>query len=200
VRLVFFPGGLAALGVTYTLTGSEELQVVAMFALIFGVLPGVSRRFDRHDEYTEAVQDRNAPFSVLAFSVTFAVSWGLLVFLIPPELGLGPWFWWWAVVWPWLEVHLYLGERHLRRGGGEAWKPARPLRDSALAGVATAGAIVVITLLQDATLSEALATAAACGAIVFTITGTFTWLSLRAQQGQHDEAASSERGPAADRR
>lgn len=47
------------------------------------------------------------------------------------------------------------------------WQPARPLRDSAFAGLATAPRILVITLLQDFDVGEADATAIACAVCIW---------------------------------
>jgi hypothetical protein len=90
VRLAFFVAGLVVLGATYAVTESEGLQLLALFALTFAVLPALSRRFGRRDEYVEAVQDRNPPFGVVALSLAFVVAWGALVFVAAPHLGLGP--------------------------------------------------------------------------------------------------------------
>jgi hypothetical protein len=42
---------------------------LALFALTFGMLPALSRRFGRRDEYMEAVWDRNPPFGLVALSL-----------------------------------------------------------------------------------------------------------------------------------
>lgn len=190
---MFFVVGLVVLGGTYATTESEALQVVAVFALIFGVHPALSRLFAGPDEHLQAVQNRNMPFSVLTLSLAFAVAWGAVVILATSELGLGPWFGFWAVIWPWAEVLAYLGERSLRRDGAEAWQPARPLRDSALAGLATAPCIIAIMLLPDSSArAEAIATGLACGLAVFACAGTITWLMRR---GRHADRVVAESDP-----
>ena len=118
VRLAFFGVGLVVLGATYAATDSEGLQLLALFVLIFGVLPALDRRFGAVDDYTKAVQERNVPFSVVALSLALGIAWAALVLIVVPELGLGPAFWLWVVMWPWIEVVAFLGERRLRRDGG----------------------------------------------------------------------------------
>ncbi len=182
VRLAFFGVGLVVLAATYAATESEALQLLALFVLIFGVLPALGRRFGAVDDYTKAIQERNVPFSVVALSLAFAIAWATLVFVAVPELGLGPAFWFWVVIWPWAEVLAFLGERRLHRdGGAHTWQPARPLRDSAFAGLATAPCILVITLLQDFDVGEAVATAIACAVGVFGVSGILAWLMRRGQ-------------------
>lgn len=182
VRLAFFGVGLVVLGATYAATDSEGLQLLALFVLIFGVLPALDRRFGAVDDYTKAVQERNVPFSVVALSLALGIAWAALVLIVVPELGLGPAFWLWVVMWPWIEVVAFLGERRLRRdGGAHTWQPARPLRDSAFAGLATAPCIFAITLLQDFDVREAVATAIACAVCVFGVSGMLAWLMRRGQ-------------------
>jgi hypothetical protein len=53
LRLAFFVAGLVVLGATYAVTQSEGLQVLALFALTFGMLPALSRRFGRRDAWIE---------------------------------------------------------------------------------------------------------------------------------------------------
>jgi hypothetical protein len=115
--------------------------------------------------------------------VLFLLAWGAVIFVAAPDLGLGPWFWSWVVLIPWLEVYLYLAERRLRRDGADDWKPVRPTRDTILAGAATAPVITAIMLVEDAGLGEALLTGLLCGCIVFLIAGTFAWMSRRAADG-----------------
>jgi hypothetical protein len=150
LRWALFAMGLGVTGGTYAATGSEGLQVLALYVLVFGVYPAMARAFGRPDELTEVLSRRNVPLDVLATSVLFLVSWGALVFFAAPDLGLGPWFWSWVVLIPWLEVYLYLAERRLRRDGADDWKPMRPTRDATLAGVATAPVITAIMLIEDA--------------------------------------------------
>ena len=142
----------------------------------------MERRFGAADDYTKVVQERNVPFSVVALSLAFVIAWATLVFAAVPELGLGPAFWLWVLMWPWAEVVAFLGERRLRRdGGAHTWQRARPLRDSALAGLATAPCILAITLLQDFAVGEAVATAVACAVCSFAVSGIFAWLMRRGQ-------------------
>jgi hypothetical protein len=181
LRWALFVFGLVALGGSYAATGSEGVQVLALFALTFGIYPAVTGAFGQSSPLIEVARDLNAPFGVVAMSVAFLVLWGALIFVAAPDLGLGPWFWWWAVMWPWLEVYVYLAERRLHRDGAANWTPARPLRDSVLAGVITAPVIAVITSLQGFDVGEALLTGCLCGFIVFAIAGAFTWMSRRAR-------------------
>jgi hypothetical protein len=169
------------LGGTYAATGSEGAQVLALFVLTFGLLPAASRRFGESSDLLEASRSRNVPWRVVAMSLAFLVLWGAVIFVAAPDLGLGPWFWWWAVMWPGLEIYTYLAERRLHQGGGaESWKPSRPFRDSVLAGLATVPVIVVITVVQGFEVGEALLTGLLCGCIVFVLGATFIWLWRRA--------------------
>jgi hypothetical protein len=181
LRWGLFAFGLVALGGTYAATGSEAAQVLVLFALAFGIYPAMTRAFGRSDALTELARDRTAPVGVVARSLLFFVLWAALIFVAAPDLGLGPWFWWWVVMWPWLEVYIYLAERRLRRdGGGSSWKPIRPLRDTVVAGLATAPVIAVIALFEGLGVGEALLTGFLCGCIVFLIAGAFTGMSHRA--------------------
>jgi hypothetical protein len=115
---------------------------------------------------------------VLATSVAFAAAWGALTFFVVPR-GLGPWFWWSLVIWPWVEVSAYLAERAYRRNGADSWPRKRPVRDAALAGLATVTLIVAIAFVGGFGVGEALVTGAICGAVVFAIAVTFDGLRKR---------------------
>ncbi len=175
VRLAFFAFGLPALAGVYAATESEGYQVLVLFALTFGVLPVLSRRYGVRDEYAEATDGANVPARVLVWSLVVVAPWVALTFFVVPE-SLGPWFWWWLVMWPWLEVNMFLAERAFQRDGAESWRKERLVRDSAVAGAVTAPIIVLIMLADDAAVAEAVITGVLCGFIVFGITVTFTWL------------------------
>jgi len=170
LRFVMFALGLLALGGIYQATKSEGLQVLALFALTFGVLPALSRRYGVRDEYTEMAVDVNAPARVLAWSLVFIVPWGALTFFLVPE-SFGPWFSWWLVMWPALEVYAFLAEQALQHDEAQSWSKTRPVRDSALAGAATSPVIFfILTVTGDASVGEAILTGVLCGFIVFGIT------------------------------
>jgi hypothetical protein len=175
VRLALFAFGLPALAGVYAATESEGYQVLVLFALTFGVLPALSRRYGVRDEYTEATDRANVPGRVLAWSLIVVAPWVALTFFLVPK-SLGPWFWWWLVMWPWMEVYVFLAERALERDGAESWREARLVRDSAVAGAVTAPIIVAIMLADDAAVAEAVIAGVLCGFVVFGIAATFTWL------------------------
>lgn len=179
-RVALFCASLVALGGTYAATSSEELQALTAFVLIFVVIPAISRRFGKSLEYAEAAGDRIVPSSVSALSAALLLPWCVLVFIVAP-VGLGPWFWLWLLLWPWLELTVYLATRHFRRHGVEGFKRVRPLRDAALGGVATATLIGAIMLADEASFSAAVATGAASGVIGFLVVLTFTWSARRAR-------------------
>jgi hypothetical protein len=178
VRLAFCLATLVLLGGTYAATKSEELQILVLYALALGMFPALARRVARGDPYWEIASERNVPFGVLAVSFAFGIPWAALLHVVVPA-ELGPWFWWWAVIWPWLEVFGYLAERRLERDGPDAWKPIQPRRDSALAGALTAPLTLGIMLVQGVPVAEAVPTSAACGVIVFAISSAIIWSMRR---------------------
>jgi hypothetical protein len=148
---VVYAFGLAVLGGSYAATGSEGAQVLALFALTFGVYPAVTRAFGQSNDFVEAMRELTVPFGAMAMSVAF------------------------------LELYVYLAERRVNRHGGAGWKPVRPLRDAVLAGLITVPVIAIITSLQGFDADEALLTGLLCGCIVFAIAGAFTWMSRKAR-------------------
>jgi hypothetical protein len=180
LRWVFFAASSVVLGASYAATSSEGVQVLALLALTFGVYPAATRALGERSEYAKVARDLSAPRRVMAVSLAFLLLWGALIYVAAPELELGPWFWWWVVFCPWMEVHVLLAEGQLLRSGGAGWKPARPLRDSLLAGPLTAAVIAVITSLQGARLGEALLTGLLCAGVVLALAGAFVWMSRRA--------------------
>lgn len=135
VRLSFFVASLSIVAGVYRATGSEGLQILALYAMVFLVFPLLGRRFARVDEHSDALVEHRPPIRTLAWSFVLGIAWGSLVLALAPYLALGPWFWWLMAVWPWLEIDTYLAERSLRRVGVGAWPLVRPLRDPRLAGV-----------------------------------------------------------------
>lgn len=171
VRAAFFVSGLVALAATYMGTGSVELQALVMFGLIFLVLPLLEERFGATEDehYFETIRQRHVPAGVLAVAFAFLIVWGALTALAVPD-DLGGFFWLWLVTWPWSEVLVYLGRRRLKKDGAAAWKPIKPLRDAALAGVAVIPMIVIVLLLADQTGAvETILTSLGCGVAVFLI-------------------------------
>jgi len=181
LRWVLFAFGLVVLGGTYAATGSEGAQVLALFALSFGVYPAVNRRFGRPNGLTQEAWGRNPPLRVLVGTLVFFLVWGALFWILDPDLGLGPWFWWWVVVIPCIEVGAFLAERQLGRDAGAGWKPIRPARDSAVAGILTVPLVTGPLLLADFGPGEALVTGFLCGIIFFAIARTFLWMTERAE-------------------
>jgi hypothetical protein len=99
-------------------------------------------------------------------------------------------FWAWLAMWPWMEVNAYLGERRLQRDGPNAWKPIQPLRDSALLGALAAPLITGLSLVQDLSVLEAIATGTACGAVIFGMTATMLSSMRRAHTWRSSERRS----------
>ena len=185
LRWVFFTVSLLVLGGIYAATGSEAVQILALFVLTYVVLTVATRRFGQHSDFLEAARHLKPPLGVVAMSFVFLVLWGALIFVAAPDLGLGPWFWPWVVLWPWLEVYIYLAERRLHKdGGAEGWKPMRPLRDSVPAGLATVLLTAAITILQGFAVGEALLTGLLCGFFIFGLSATLIWLWRRANDAQ----------------
>lgn len=183
-RAGYFLAGLVALGATYAATNSVGLQVLVLFTLTFGVLPRLTRRYGRRDEYLAAARGRRLPLGVLAASVVFVVAWGAVVFGGAAALspGVGPWFLWWLVMWPWTEVTYLLAARRNASSGGNAaqrWSPERPVRDAAVAGLVTAPFIAAITLADHNSATTAVLTAISCGLIVFVIAASAARVARR---------------------
>jgi hypothetical protein len=124
-RLVFYGLGLFALAASYALTGSEWVQLVVLLVLVFGALRGATRRFGVNDDSMESIRERDVPWRVMALAIPFLVAWGALVFLVVPDPGLGPWFWWAVVIWPWMELETSLAERTRRRDAGSRRSASR---------------------------------------------------------------------------
>jgi hypothetical protein len=171
VRVSFFVVGLVALAAVYAATGSSALQVLVLLALTWGLLPALLRRFGTERPELARLRDRNPPAAVIVRSLVVAVAWGAVTFLLlaPVIGGLGPWFWWWVVMWPWLEVSGFLTRRELARKPEQEWRARRPARDSAVAGAAVAPFIAGLTLLDGDGVGTAVAGGVASGAIVFAI-------------------------------
>lgn len=193
LRVAFFVFSLAVLAGVYAATGSESAQVLALFALVFGVQSLLLERFGVRDGYVEALPQRNIPPDVLGVSAAFAAGWGAAVLLFAPDLGVGPWFWWWVVMWPWIEVLALLAERRFRKdGGAETWRRARPVRDTATAGLVTVPLVTAIMLLQGSSVGAALATGVGCGVIVFLVTGAITW-SMHPSHAANESASQTDK-------
>ena len=191
LRVAFFVLSLAALAGVYAATDSEGAQVLALFALVVGVHRLLLDRFGVRGGYVEALPQRNIPLDVLGVSVAFIVGWGAVVLLFAPDLGVGPWFWWWVVMWPWLEVLALLAERRFQQdGGAEAWRRARPVRDTATAGLVTVPLVAAIMLLQGSSAGAALATGVGCGVTVFLITGAITWSMHPSRAANESDSAT----------
>lgn len=187
MRLAFFAAGLPLLAAAYAATESATLQIVVVFGFIVVVLPALNRRFGANDEFTTAVQGRNPPLGVVGGSTAFAVAWAAALSFAVTEVELGPGFWLWLFMWPYVEGYRYLAERCLLRDGGAAsWQPSRPLRDAAIAGLATGLCILVPTLVAGWRVGEAVATAAACAAMIYVLCVTLEWLDTRGRRSTED--------------
>src|ERR671911_400057 len=75
VRLALFAFGLPALAGVYAATESEGYQVLVLFALTFGALPALSRRYGVRDAFTEATDVANVPARVTAWSLVIIAPW-----------------------------------------------------------------------------------------------------------------------------
>ena len=183
-RLTYFLLGLAILGATYVATESDGAQFIAILVLVFVIHPVLANLGGvPWPPYLNTKPPRHFPNDVLVWSMAFACVWGAIVILFRPDLGVGEWFWWWVVIWPWIEVFLFLAERRFQRDGGvETWKPAHPIRDGAFAGGVTAPLVTGVMLLQDYSVGEAVATGAVCGVILFLFGVGFTWWAVRDAQ------------------
>lgn len=182
VRVTFAVLGAAALAVTYALTHSDALQLLALVILGIGLAPAVSRRYGAGDSYMDAVKDREVPLRVSALALSCGLAWMGVISYGLPEFGLGEWFLLWAVLWPYLELHFFLAERDLRRRGAESWPAPRPLRDSAIAGIAVVPLIgVPAALLWDVSVDEAVLAGVLCGLVVFGLARLSAWSHRRAR-------------------
>ena len=180
IRLIFIAFVLAALALAYSLTGSEDLQLLLLGLFLFGLFPAIERKLGEPDDYTRAVaQERTTPSRILALSLLLGAPWAAVVLYAESELELGTFFWLMVLVWPWLELLMLLAERDLRRNGVDSWLKQRPLRDSLFVGAATVVLITAITLLQGFALAEAVVTGALCGLAMLAMSGGCWWLVKR---------------------
>ena len=166
IRFAVFALGLIALGGSYVATESNGLQVLVLLGLIFGLVPAITRKFGVATTRPERLRDHAAPFRVLALSLLLIAPWAALTFAIA-DLGLGDWFWMWALLLPLIEIHTYLEERDLRRTGGADWRKPRPVRDPFIGGLVTAPLLALLGLLDGESLHAAAIAGLVCGGIVF---------------------------------
>lgn len=187
IRVAFFLASLIIVGGIFVATESEGLQIIGLYGMVLMVLPMLSRRFARVDEHSAASDERRPPVRVIAVSFLIMIAWATLIATLAPDLGLGPWFWPLVVLWPWLEVDAYLGERSLRRDGVDAWRAFRPLRDPLLTGVAMVPLVVAILLVQGESARSALTNGLACGVIVALIGYTIVLMMRRSSLPERTE-------------
>lgn len=173
---------LGVLGGTYGATHSPAAQTLVLFILIFVVHPAATRRFGVRwgPEWTEAPRRRPLPLNPLAWSLTFALGWGAVVVLFAPDLGLGGWFWWLVIMWPWTEVLVLLLERRATRDDGAArWSLGRAIVDTGLAALVAVPLVTVPMLVADYSATAALATGVGGGVGLFLLTAVLTWRPAR---------------------
>lgn len=189
-RYATFAFGLGLLAAVYAATNSDTAQVLVLFVLLSGLVPAVTHRFGVHDELARVTQTANVPGRVVLKSFAVIAPWVALTFFLIPS-SLGPWFWSWLVMWPWIELQTVLAERALQRDGAATWRRARILQDSATAGAAIWPVITAILLVDRAPLGEAVLTGALCACVVFGMTATFAWLRRSADQDNNEQRADS---------
>lgn len=175
VRLAFFVLVLVALAGSYAVTESEGVQILVLFGAVFGLERLAWHVFGRADPLGRQMRGRNPPLRVYLASVTFALVLGVLLYAVFRDSRFGPWSLGWLFLWPWLEFHDQLSRRSLRDGGSASWTRSRPLRDSAVAGVAASVLIAGGMLIQEFPAEDVLAGALGCGAIVFLIALLLGW-------------------------
>ena len=189
-RLVLFAGGLVALGSIYVATDSAGLQVLVLLGLAYIYYPLAARLLPRleRDELLDAARNRYPPFRLFAL---WLLGLAALVFLVP-DFGLGPWFWFYAVMVPWGEFYGFLARRELRRHGIAGWREVRPLRDSVLAGVVMVPLILPIALFDDVSIGDAVFAGILLGLLVFVASLVFAHVAQRPAESAADEG---KRGP-----
>lgn len=179
-RLAFWVGGSVALGATHLATESEGLQLLVFLVLMLLAMPAFFRQFGTDDGYFATVRDRNVPLRVAWPGFAVAVIWGALVLFAIPEAGLGPWFWFWVIMWPWLEVFAWRVEREIESGAAADWPRYRGLRDIAVFCLAFVPIATAAVLLLGDPLWMALAVGAAAGVGGFVAAALVVTLMRRA--------------------
>ena len=180
LRLSFFAMGALVLGAIGLATQSEAVQLATFLVLAFGAMPAFWRLFGADDGYFALVRDRNVPLRVVWPALAFGVTWGALVLFALPEASLGPWFWFWVVMWPWLEVFVWCVERGIRRGEAEEWPRFRGLRDVAWLCLSFVPIAMAVVLLLGDPLWLAAAVGIAAGGAGFAVTAAVVVLMRRA--------------------
>ena len=150
------------------------------FATIYLPTAFLRRRADGPDEHAGVAAGLTPPWRLLILSLVLAAPLGVAIYFLGDLIELGL-FWFIAFMWPWLEVYEALIRREIERHGIATWKPERPLRDAASAGLLTAPIIAAMALLFDSSMppSEAILAGAACGLIVASLGLFFGWLDRR---------------------
>lgn len=177
-----FVVSLAALAGTWLLTHSEAAQFLVLFPSIYLPAAFLRRRVEGPDEHAEVAAGLLPPWRLLLFSLPLVAPLGVAVYFLSDLIELGL-FWFIALMWVWGEVYATLVRREIEHHGTATWKPERPLRDAASAGLLTAPIIAAMLLLFDssAPLSEAILAGVACGVIVAALGLFFNWLDRRAR-------------------
>jgi hypothetical protein len=189
-RVALFVLALAALGATYAATGSVALQTLVVFAAALAYpAAGHVLGSDERDELMEIARLRNPPLRVLAGSLAGVLAWGGAVMFVLPDPEFGPWFLYWLVLAPWMELHVLLARLDFRRRGAAGWSTPRPLRDATVAGVGIAAVLgPPLAFDDDLGLGGAAATAIGCGAIVFAMTLRFARRQAASARGERRSA------------
>jgi hypothetical protein len=175
-RLLLELAALIVLAAAHVSTGSEVIQAIVFFWLLFVAVPVAERVFRpaEPDEYWEAVRRLGnstvvfAP-AILAMLVLIAVG------SVVADMAPGSWFW--AFAFPILSFELQdlLGRRRYRAEGVTGWDRTPPLSHSGLAGAVTVPLVLVLAMLFDQdSLLDAAVWALACGLGVFLLGAVLT--------------------------
>jgi hypothetical protein len=192
VRFAVFAIGLVALAGSYVATQSEGVQQLVVLTLIFLLVPVATRKFGvEARRSTRLLQEElNAPLRVLALTALIFAPW-IVFILVIGDLGLGDWFWMWALLMPFGEIHLRLAERDLQRTGGKDWPKIRPVRDPLIAGLITLPLITLLLLLDGESVTGSLLGGLLCGAIVFGISAAHMRLAKRTATSRRRNEANN---------
>jgi hypothetical protein len=192
VRFAVFVIGLVALAGSYVATQSEGLQQLVVLALIFFLVPVATRMFAvEARRSTKLLQEElNPPLRVLALLALLFAPW-ILFILVIGDLGLGDWFWMWALLMPFGEIHQRLAERDLQRTGGKDWPKIRPVHDALIAGLITLPLITLVLLLDGESVTGSLLNGLLCGAIVVGISAAHMRLAKRTANSRRRDEASN---------
>jgi hypothetical protein len=174
-RLVYDVAGAVVLAAVYRATHSDGWQLLTMFFLVW-VVPRVLTRVGERRGWAFSGRPHRVPsWRAGVAGAVFAIAWTVLILFRTWNPQLGPWFWFWVLFTPILEAVLLFVRVDIARYGGKPAppppSPARVLRASVLAGIATVPMIFLIMRYAGAgeTVSVSLVTGVICGGIAFCI-------------------------------